>query len=272
MILRPKSSTVTASASRITTPMSCSTSTIEMPRLSRTPATTAAVRRLFVGGHPGDGFVQEEDLWLHAQRAAEFDELLLSVRESPGRPVQLLLQADELGDLTDPFQMAAGLACRGRQTQSAGDEPGAGEPVTAEEQAVGDGGVRGQRQVLEGTGDAESGDRVRGESGEFRRAEVDGAGCGPVHPGQHVEGGRLPCPVGADDGVHAARLHGEGDAVECCESGEADGDVTDGQRGGGGGDRSCFVGGGHADHLLRLRTDPEARSASSAAVSSTTPR
>lgn len=130
--------------------------TIEMPRLSRTPATTAAVHAALLGGHAGDGFVQEKDLGFHAEGAAELDELLLPVREGACGEVEFLVQSDELGYLPDAFEVPPCLAGRGGQPEAGGDESGAGEPVPSEHEALGDGGVRGQGQVLEGAGDAEA--------------------------------------------------------------------------------------------------------------------
>lgn len=220
---------------------------------------------------PADGFVEEQYLGLHAERPAEFDQLLRAVRERSGGPVQFGVEADELGYLVDPSEVAAFLPGGGRQAESGGEEPGAHQPVPAEQQALGDGGVRREREVLEGARDPEGGDPVRGQPGEVGGSEVDGAGGGPVDPGEHVEGGRFTGAVGADDGVHAAGFDGEGDRVQGGEPGELDGHVADGERSGLGG---CDGGGcgAHADHLLRVRVTALAAPASSAAVSSTTPR
>lgn len=129
----------------------------------------------FVGGHAGDGFVEEKDPGLHAQGSGEFGELLRAVRQRAGGCGELIGDPDELGDLRDPFAVDALLADRRRQPQAGRDEARAGQPVPAEHQAVGDGGVRRQGEVLEGAGDAEFGDAVRVQPGEFALAEVDGA-------------------------------------------------------------------------------------------------
>ncbi|CAM5362540.1 hypothetical protein SBADM41S_08711 [Streptomyces badius] len=93
--------------------------------------------------------------------------------------------------------MASFLADGGGQSQAGGEEPGAGQPVAAEEEAVGDGGVRGQRQVLEGAGDPEVRDGVRRESGELGVAEPDMPGGGAVDAGQDIEAGGLAGSVGS---------------------------------------------------------------------------
>ena len=98
---------------------------------------------------------------MHRARASSTSFCCPYGREPAGRS-SWSLEADERGDLPDPFAVPALLAGGGRQPQSGGDEPGAGQPVAAEHQAVGDGGARRQGEVLEGAGDAEAGDAVRG--------------------------------------------------------------------------------------------------------------
>ena len=176
-IRRPKSSTVTASASRITTPMSCSTSTIEMPRLSRTPAITAAVRRRSSAVMPATGSSRSSSAGLHAQGAAELDELLLPVREGARRAAEVGGETDELGDLADAFPVPALLAGRGGQPEPGGEEAGAGEPVAAEQQAVRDRGVRAAargsgrcgRRPGRRCGAGQAGELVARRSGRCRR-------------------------------------------------------------------------------------------------------
>ncbi|AWZ04185.1 NagC family transcriptional regulator [Streptomyces sp. ICC4] len=80
--------------------------------------------------------------------------------------------------------------------ESGGQEPRPHQPVAAQEQAVGDRGVRGERQVLEGPGDAQGRDVARGEAGE------PGGPGGPGRP-------RIPLDLhtGPVGGPLAAGLH-----------------------------------------------------------------
>lgn len=191
----------------------------------------------FGGVHAGHGFVEQQDTGLQTQGAGEFYAFAVAVRQQRDGRVEVGAEAGEFGDLAGLGEVGALFAPGARQTQGAGGETGVGQGVPAEHQVVGDGALGGD-DVLEGAGDAQGGDPVRGEPGQFGGAEPYGARGGPVQARQDVEAGGLAGAVGADDGVHGAGGDGEGDVVEGEQTGEAHGHAPHferGRRGGGGG-------------------------------------
>ncbi len=203
----------------------------------------------FGGVHAGHGFVEEQDAGLQAEGAGEFDAFAVAVGEVGDGGVEVRPQAHEFGEFPGPLPVRALLAPGGGQPQRGGGVPGAGQRVPAEHEVVGDGGPGGD-EVLERARQAERGDPVRGEPGEFRVAEQYPPGVRPAQSRQNVEAGRLPGPVGPDQRVHGARRDGEGDPVERGQPGEPHGDVAQAERrgrtGGPGGRRPAAVVDAHA--------------------------
>src|SRR5690606_18701804 len=74
--------------------------------------------------------------------------------------------------------------------------------------------VREQTHVLECAGDAGLGDLRRGVPGDVDAVEDDLAFVGREDARDHVEQGRLPGAVGADDRDDLALLHGEVDTSD----------------------------------------------------------
>jgi len=71
-----------------------------------------------------------------------------------------------------------------------------------------------EAQVLKGTGDAETGDPVRGKSGQLLPVEDHGSSVRMEDPRETIDEGRLPCPVGTDECRDPSPLRSESDPVE----------------------------------------------------------
>ena len=73
--------------------------------------------------------------------------------------------------------------------------------VAADQQVVHHAGMFEHRQVLEGPTDADGGQAVCRHAGDVAAIEMHGAAAGLDDAADHVEGGRLAGPVGADQGI-----------------------------------------------------------------------
>ena len=178
------------------------------------------------GVHARHRLVEQQDRGLDAEGARHLDALLVAVGELAGGQSEDPVDAEELGDLADSVAVPAVLAHRVGQPQPGADEPRPGEVVAAEHQVLLHRRRGEERDVLEGAGHAEAGDRVRRQADEVAVAEAHRAGGGPVDAGQDVEHRRLAGAVGADQRVDRPGLNLEGDVVEGGDSREPDGDAV----------------------------------------------
>jgi hypothetical protein len=96
--------------------------------------------------------------------------------------------------------------------------PGLHVDVSAEEQVVEDGHATEQRDVLEGSGDAELGDLARRQLGHVAALEDDAAGIGMIEAADHVEHRGLAGAVGPDDREDLALLSFERDTGDSLDA------------------------------------------------------
>ena len=213
-ITLPKSSTVTRSAMPITRPMSCSTSSTEMPSASRRSAMVTAISAVSRGVQPGRRLVQQQQGRLDGQRAGDVHPLGHAVGQHPDRVVEPVGDAEEVADLRRP-----GPTCRRSarrvQPQPGGQEPAAGQRVPAEQHVVAAPWSPGTARCSGTTGRCPgAASRCAANRGDQLFAEPDRAHGRPVQAADHVEAAGLAGPVRPDQGVHGARRDGEPDVVQ----------------------------------------------------------
>ena len=88
-----------------------------------------------------------------------------------------------------------------------------------------------QRDVLEGSADADFGDPVRRTRQDARAFHENVAGARLVEPAQAIEQGGLAGAIGPDQAEDLALMHVEGDAVQRDDTAEHDADVANRQQG-----------------------------------------
>ncbi len=85
----------------MTTPMSCSISAMVVPSWSLTVEDEAAHVLLLLEVHAGHRLVEQQQLRLHGERAAELDALLQAVGQLADRRLADVLDLEEVDDLLD---------------------------------------------------------------------------------------------------------------------------------------------------------------------------
>ena len=154
--------------------------------------------------HAGDRLVEEQELRVHGQGAAQLDALLDAVGQQPDRVVPVRPQVEQVHDLRAPAAVLDLLSPRPTPPQRTGDGPGLHEVVTAEHEVVDH--RRGWRR---GRGSGTSGPTPASAVAAGRMVdqvvaiEQRVAGLRPVHAVQAVEDAGLAGAVGAD---HAEQL------------------------------------------------------------------
>jgi hypothetical protein len=184
-----------------------------------------------LGVQPGDRLVQQQQLRLHRQGAAELDAFLHAVRQQPHRQAPPLGQLEEVHDVLDHGPVGDLLAPGAAEPRDGGEGAVADVVVPAEHEVLQHGQVLEQLDVLEGPGHAELGDLVRAQTGEVVPVERHPALLRPVHTGDHIEDRRLPGPIGPDDGEQLVLGDGERNTVDGFDAGEAEPDVFETQHG-----------------------------------------
>src|SRR6202165_2183089 len=195
-ILVPKSSTTTRSARSITNPMSCSTSSTDMP-----PSRNWRSRLLEQQQHRVD-----------AQRAGDLDDTLLAERQAARERIDLVAKADAFDlarRLRQQFRLVGAV-----ETEHAGDGTGMAAQMRADRDVFQHTHVRHQFDMLEGAGDAELCYFLWRRVVDFPAENRDRAARRGEHAGDQVEGRALAGAVGADQGDDFARLDVEGDVVD----------------------------------------------------------
>src|SRR5687768_1976059 len=140
-------------------------------------------------------------------RARELDPFQGPEGQAGGRAVRETGEADVLEQL-----LGAAVAAPGLRTDLHVVEHGERRP---------------ERDVLEGARDPALDDSVHRRAEQIVAVEDDAALVGFVQAGDHVERGRLPGAVGADQADDLAGGDVEGHAVERDDAAEATGDVLD---------------------------------------------
>ena len=228
-IRRPKSSTVTRSASDMTMPMSCSTRTTEMPE--RRPDLEDGLGHPvgLLGVHAGDRLVEQQQPRLGAQRPRHLDPLLVAVGEDADRRVQLVAELEELGDLGHALAVHA--CPRGSPAAAAARRRGSPALVRWWRPSIRFSATDWPRRTGRCSGRRGPPRCRRSGSGRIWSsrcvAEADLALGGLVDAGQDVEHRRLAGAVGADDRVDRAGLDGERHLRQRLDGAEPDADVVD---------------------------------------------
>ncbi len=187
-------------------------------------------------GHAGDRLVDQQKLRLLRQQHADFEPLLLPMRQRAGKPVAHRGEADDVEKLADAPPLAVALAPHQR---------GAGAAVGLERKldVVGDGVAVEHGRLLKLAADAEPRDLGLVEAREVVIAAVEHhvAGVGPGLAGDDVHHRRLAGAVRPDDRAHLARLDRERQVVERLEAVERHGDAVEIKQRGGEGVRHPFL-------------------------------
>ena len=76
----------------------------------------------FLEVHPGDRFVEEQQLGVHRQRPPELDPLLDAVRQQGDRILAPLLDLEEVDDVLDPLPVGDLFASCRTEPHRAGEE------------------------------------------------------------------------------------------------------------------------------------------------------
>ena len=135
-----------------------------------------------LGVHPGNRLIEQEQVWLGAERPGDLDALLIAVRQDTDRQLELVAQLHELGDLSYPLPVPQSFARRARKAEPSGQKAGLGEVVAAQHEVLRDTLRLGQGDVLERSRDPDLGDLVRAHAAEHVVAETHLTLRGPVHP------------------------------------------------------------------------------------------
>ncbi len=173
-------------------------------------------------GHAGDRLVDQQQLGLLRQQHADFQPLLLAVRQAAGDARPHALQPDGVEHLVDALLLRRRILPQQRGAHAA-------VVLERQQQIVLDRVHLEHRRLLEFAADAEHGDFGLVELGQVVGAflEKHVAGVGPGLAGDDVHHGGLAGAVRADDGAHLARLDDEGQFVERLEAVERHADAVE---------------------------------------------
>ena len=225
----PKSSTLTRSAMPMTRPMSCSTSSTEMPSAARRSVIVTAISAVSVASRPAAGSSSRSRRGLAGERPGDVDALRDAVGQRRRRATS------SRSAMPRNAQISSTRARWRRSARAVSRRPQARKPPRVRwwrpsMHVVARGGAGRQRDVLERPPDAEAREPVRAQRGELGLAEPHGALGRPVEPADHVEAARLARPVGPDQGVDRAGLDGELHLVQRGDAAEAQRDAVDDER------------------------------------------
>jgi hypothetical protein len=111
-----------------------------------------------------------------------------------------------------------------RQEQELGEKARPLVRMPRQQEVLQQGRMLEQLDVLEGAGDAESGDAVRRHVGDVGAVEGELAAGRLVDAAHQIEDGGLAGAVGTDDGEDLALVDGEAHAVDGLDAAEVDGE------------------------------------------------
>jgi hypothetical protein len=183
---------------------------------AKMPGDLARERRIDAGHR----FVEEQQLRLRHQDAAELEQLLLSTGERRRRLVQYADQIEPLGDLVSGLHQLGLAPSRRREAKEGPPDPFAWLPVAVEQQVLVYAQARKTARDLEGAHQADAGDAIGSPAGDVVPREDDPTRMRRHDPGNAIEERRLARPVGPDqprdpvrvdaqvhpfEGVHAAK-------------------------------------------------------------------
>ena len=170
--------------------------------------------------HPGGRLVQEEELRLGGERAGDLEPALVPVREILRQLLILAAKPDELEQLQGPRPGAALFRPHARRPEDRPRHRRREPRVLADQDVVEDRHVLEEPDGLERPGDATSHDRVGAEADDALALEEDLSLVGGEQARDHVEEGRLPGPVRADQAHDRAGGDDEIDLVDRDEAPE----------------------------------------------------
>src|SRR2546421_4484166 len=169
-------------------------------------------RRLIRRAHAGRRLVEQDDLRPQRECRRDVEELLVTLRQVPGRHVTLPAQAEQLGDLERALPNGA---VGGEGCEEARAVPEARDHRRLE--CLQHGEVGKDLDELEGPRDPEPGQTGGPDPAHVAISEGDGAGGGAEDAGEDVDERGLARPVWPDDRDELARADGEAHAVEGAE-------------------------------------------------------
>ena len=170
-----------------------------------------------VGVHARRRLVEEQEPGLRRERARHLEPALVSVREVLRDDVTTALEADVLQERESELSGRALLAPLAWHAQDRLEGGRLHPRVVADHDVLERGHVVEQPDVLERPGDAEQGDAVRRLARDPLSLERDRPARGPIEPGDHVEEGRLPRAVRADEEVQPPLQEGDVDILDGLE-------------------------------------------------------
>ena len=178
---------------------------------------------LLLDVHAGHRLVEQQQLGLRGERAAELDALLQAVGQLADRRLADVLDLEEVDDLLDRLAMRGSpRAARGPSRSACARRPrrilqvAAGHDVVERRHAL------EQRDVLEGAGDALAGGDVRRHVAAALALEGDRALLRVIDAVDDVEHRALAGAVGADDGADLALAHVEADVAQRLHAAEGE--------------------------------------------------
>ena len=159
---------------------------------------------LLVQVHAGHGLVQEQQLRLQGQGAAQLHSLLQAVGQGAGGHLPYVLDLEEVNDALHHLAVAYLLRLGQAPVEGASEDARAHLHVPPQHDVVQHAHAPEEGQVLEGAGDAQGGDAVGPQVGDVPPLEEDAAPLGMVVAADGVDEGGLAGAVGADDGQDLA--------------------------------------------------------------------
>jgi hypothetical protein len=164
--------------------------------------------------YAGDRLVEQDELGIGHQGAADLEELLLPSRQFSGGIVENTAKVEPFGDCARPAAQRLLAFPRPRGAQQGRDDPFTGLVGAVEQQVLHHRQARKAARDLEGADKPAAGDAVGPPARDIDAIEVDGSGMRGDEAGNAVEQRRLAGAVRSDEAGDALRRKAEIDAVE----------------------------------------------------------
>ena len=154
--------------------------------------------------HAGRRLIEEQQLRLRRKCTGDLETALKSVRKARGDIILVLIEALLPQKLLGLCPHA--LLFLPVQAQRRAEDIVLRTEMLGDEDVIEDRQIREETDVLEGPGDAELRDGIRGVATKIAAAELHGAGGRGIDPGDAVERGRFTGTVRADQGDDLAAV------------------------------------------------------------------
>ncbi len=154
--------------------------------------------------HPSGRLVEHQEAGFRGERPGYLDQTALTVRQTGGRPIALLVQPHQREHLHGRLPRATLLCPLATEAQTARPEAGPFVPVAPREDVLEHAHVLEDAQVLESPGHPLARGVSRSEHDQIRLAQRYPAGGQRLLPAYGVEERRLACPVRPDESSDAA--------------------------------------------------------------------